>query len=1132
MASVYDEITRLQGAKEDIEAAIEYCGVNVDDDALISTYADRIRAIPSTVLDGLDATVGNATTYIKSITQTDGLISAETGGVFGGSGTNASIGLVPKPSTTAGTTKYLREDGTWTTPPNTNTWRAIKVNDTQILSTGTNTGAINFKASTNITLSNTNGTVSISARDTTYAVVSTAANGLAPRLSTAASSTIATQATEWVLTSTEGATPTWRKLPANAFKNDNTTYSTATTTANGLMSSTDKTKLNGIATGAEVNVQSDWSVSDTTSDAYIKNKPTIPTVNNKTIKITVNGTEKGSFTLNQSSDATIALSDTNTTYAVVSTTANGLAPKVTDTTKYLRGDGTWATPTNTTYNAATQSAAGLMSAADKTKLDGITTGANKYTLPAASTSALGGIKVGYTTSGKNYKVQLDSSNNAYVNVPWTDNNTTYSAGTNISINASNVISAVDTTYSAATSNTLGLIKIGYTTSGKNYKVQLDSNNNAYVNVPWTDNNTTYSAGTNITISGTTISATDTTYSAFKGATASAAGSAGLVPAPATSNRGQFLKGDGTWATPTNTTYSVATTTTNGLMSSTDKTKLDGIAAGAEVNVQSDWNATSGDAFIKNKPTIPTVNNKTITITVNGTEAGAFTLNQSSDETIALTNTTYSNMTGATASAAGKSGLVPAPAAGNQGKFLKGDGTWATPTNTNTWRIIKVNGTQILSNTSSTALDLKASTNVQISNNGGVVSISATDTTYVVVSTEAAGLAPVISTNNVTISSQSEEWVLTTKNAETPIWKKLPTNAFNNTTYSNMKGATSTTAGAAGLVPAPAIGNRSQFLRGDGSWATPTNTTYSNATQSAAGLMSASDKTKLDGIASGANSYSLPLAANGTRGGVQIGYSDSGANVALQLSSEKGFVALTKTAVTSALGYTPPTSNTNYYHTRSYSSGLKISTGTGVSDMYVPTVTTSRAGVMSAADKTKLDGIATGANKYTLPTASTTTLGGIKVGTGLTISSSVLSISCTAGSGDFDRPIVLTNASNGLYYTNTFKINYSTGKVTATGSIYAASFYENSDRNLKENIQVLSSDLLDKVYNVKEVSFDWKKTKAQAFGYIAQDFENISETFIGRNDDGTLSLNYTEVLVAQIAALKQKIANLEQRINCL
>lgn len=53
-----------------------------------------------------------------------------------------------------------------------------------------------------------------------------------------------------------------------------TTYSDATTSASGLMSASDKTKLNGIASGAEVNVQSDWNQATTTADDYIKNKPT------------------------------------------------------------------------------------------------------------------------------------------------------------------------------------------------------------------------------------------------------------------------------------------------------------------------------------------------------------------------------------------------------------------------------------------------------------------------------------------------------------------------------------------------------------------------------------------------------------------------------------------------------------------------------------------------------------------------------------------------------------------------------------------------------------------------------------------------------------------------------------------
>lgn len=96
-------------------------------------------------------------------------------------------------------------------------------------------------------------------------------------------------------------------------------------------------------------------------------------------------------------------------------------------------------------------------------------------------------------------------------------------------------------------------------------------------------------------------------------------------------------------------------------------------------VNSDWNANSGVAEILNKPTIPTVNNATLTITQNGASAGTFTANASSDTTISLTDTTYSDFSGATSSAAGAHGLVPAPSAGDQEKVLHGDGTWKDAT---------------------------------------------------------------------------------------------------------------------------------------------------------------------------------------------------------------------------------------------------------------------------------------------------------------------------------------------------------------------------------------------------------------------------------------------------------------------
>lgn len=68
--------------------------------------------------------------------------------------------------------------------------------------------------------------------------------------------------------------------------------------------STEKNKLSGIASGAEVNVQSNWTETNTSSDAYIKNKPTIPTVNNGKLTIQKNGTDVQTFTANQSSNVT------------------------------------------------------------------------------------------------------------------------------------------------------------------------------------------------------------------------------------------------------------------------------------------------------------------------------------------------------------------------------------------------------------------------------------------------------------------------------------------------------------------------------------------------------------------------------------------------------------------------------------------------------------------------------------------------------------------------------------------------------------------------------------------------------------------------------------------------------------
>lgn len=79
--------------------------------------------------------------------------------------------------------------------------------------------------------------------------------------------------------------------------------------------------------------------------------------------------------------------------------------------------------------------------------------------------------------------------------------------------------------------------------------------------------------------------------------------------------------------------------------------------------------------------------------------------------------------------------------------------------------------------------------------------------------------------------------------------------FTDTTYNDMTGATSSAAGTHGLVPAPAAGNQVKFLRGDGTWQAPPNTTYSKATAAADGLLSKEDYSKISAFQQ-ADQYAL------------------------------------------------------------------------------------------------------------------------------------------------------------------------------------------------------------------------------------------------------------------------------------
>ena len=138
----------------------------------------------------------------------------------------------------------------------------------------------------------------------------------------------------------------------------------------------------------------------------------------------------------------------------------GIVPSGGASTTFLRGDGTWVTPANTQYSVATASTLGLVKLGSDTE------------------QSVAGNTVS-STAGRSYKVQLNSSDQMLVNVPWS--NTTYTADQGVDLNGTtfraDLISYTAQTVAANSAST---------TTSRTYPIQINSSDKLVVNVPWTD----------------------------------------------------------------------------------------------------------------------------------------------------------------------------------------------------------------------------------------------------------------------------------------------------------------------------------------------------------------------------------------------------------------------------------------------------------------------------------------------------------------------------------------------------------------------------------------------------------------------------------------------------------------------
>ena len=284
---------------------------------------------------------------------------------------------------------------------------------------------------------------------------------------------------------------------------------------------------------------------------------------------------------------------------------------------------------------------------------------------------------------------------------------------------------------------------------------------------------------------------------------------GLAPQlPNETSTTKYLRQDGTWVVPPNTTYSAATASANGLMSSTDKSKLDGIAASANNYSHPSYTARTG------KPT------------ANQTPAfgASFTVSQiTSDATGHVTAATDRTVTiPSTVASTSAAGLCPKLGGGST-NFLRADGTWAAPPGTSYSVVTKS------ANGLCPQLPNETSTTKYLRQDGTWVVPPDTNTTYSVVTTTANGLMAYgdkVKLNGIATGAQVNQ------------------NAFSNVVVGSYTIAADSATDTLTLAAGSNV-TLTADTTNDKVTIAATNTTYSAATTSAAGLMAAADKVKLN-----------------------------------------------------------------------------------------------------------------------------------------------------------------------------------------------------------------------------------------------------------------------------------------------